>query len=65
VITLESEAAGSGRQQYRIYDAVTGLVEEGYVSVADMIVRQPWLDDSEFPVEVTRRAAPGAQATPV
>ena len=56
VITLESEPAGGGRQQYQIYDAVTGLIEEGSVAVADMIVRQPWLDESwEFPVEVDFR----------
>jgi hypothetical protein len=61
VITLESEAAGSGRQRYRIYDAATGLVEEGAVAVRDMITSQPWLDESfEFPVEVTSR--PGASA---
>jgi hypothetical protein len=54
VIELESEAATSGRQRYRIYDAATGLLEEGSVAVADMIVRQPWLEESwEFPVEVT------------
>jgi hypothetical protein len=54
VITLESEAALSGRQRYRIYDAATGLVEEGWVRVADMVNRSPWLDESfDFPVEVT------------
>jgi hypothetical protein len=54
VIELESEAALSGRQRYRIYDAATGLLEEGSVAVADMIVRQPWLEESwDFPVEVT------------
>lgn len=55
VIELESEAALSGRQRYRVYDAATGLLEEGSVAVADMIVRQPWLEESwEFPVEVSR-----------
>ncbi len=58
VITLESEPmAGSptrGKQRYAIYDPVSGLVEEGYVNVADMIEAQPWLDESfKFPVEVT------------
>jgi hypothetical protein len=58
VITLESEAVGSGRQRYAIYDAATGLVEEGSVAVADMVERQPWLEESwEFPVEVTHRGA--------
>jgi hypothetical protein len=60
VITLESEAALSGRQRYRIYDAATGLVEEGWVRVADMVGRSPWLDESfDFPVEVT--GGPGAR----
>ena len=58
VIELESEAAGSGRQRYRIHDAASGLLEEGSVAVADMVAAQPWLDESwEFPVEVTGRAA--------
>ncbi len=56
VIELESEAATSGRQRYRIYDAATGLLEEGSVAVADMVERQPWLEGSwDFPVEVARR----------
>ena len=56
VIELESEAAASGRQRYRIHDAATGLLEEGSIAVADMVERQPWLDESwEFPVAVERR----------
>jgi hypothetical protein len=56
VIELESEAVGSGRQRYRIYDAATGVLEEGFVAVADMVERQPWLEESwDFPVEVTWR----------
>jgi hypothetical protein len=63
VITLESEAVGSGRQHYAIYDAATGLVEEGSVAVADMVERQPWLEESwEFPVEVERRVESAAAA---
>jgi Transmembrane protein of unknown function (DUF3556) len=59
VIELESEAATSGRQRYRIYDAATGLLEEGSVAVADMVARQPWLEESwDFPVTVARRHAP-------
>jgi len=58
VIELESEAAGSGRQRYRIHDAATGLLEEGSIAVADMIARQPWLEESwDFPVEVETRVA--------
>ena len=56
VVELESEAATSGRQRYRIHDAATGLVEAGSVAVADMIVRQPWLEESwDFPVDVAWR----------
>jgi hypothetical protein len=50
VVTLESQPANDGRQHYRIFDAATGLVEEGHVRVADMIVQQPWLDGRPFPV---------------
>ena len=69
VVELESEAVGSGRQHYAIYDAATGLVEEGSVAVADMVERQPWLEESfEFPVAVERRVGPelpDAPAAPV
>jgi len=51
VVVLESQPAHVQRQRYRIYDAATGLVEEGWVSVADMVERQPWLDGRPFPVE--------------
>ena len=50
VVTLESQPANDGRQHYRIFDAAAGLVEEGHVRVADMIVQQPWLDGRPFPV---------------
>jgi hypothetical protein len=66
VIALESEAATSGRQRYRIYDAATGMLEEGSVAVADMVERQPWLEESwEFPIEVATRRAPEQPAAPV
>jgi hypothetical protein len=55
VVTLESQPAQIQRQRYRIYDAATGLIEEGWVNVADMVARGPWLEESwDFPVEVTR-----------
>ncbi len=54
VITLESQPAHSQRQQYQIYDAATGLIEEGWVEIADMLERLPWLEESwEFPLHVT------------
>src|SRR3954454_2686671 len=57
IVTLESQPAHVQRQRYRIYDAATGLVEEGWVNVADMVARGPWLDGAwDFPVEVTSTA---------
>jgi hypothetical protein len=50
VVTLESQPAHAQRQRYRIWDAADGLVEEGYVDVAEMAKRQPWLDEQPFPV---------------
>lgn len=59
VITLESQPAQIQRQHYRIYDAATGLIEEGYVNVADMVDRLPWLDESwDYPVEVIGQPRP-------
>src|SRR4051794_2527358 len=55
VIALESQPFHIPRQRYRIYDAATGLLEEGLVDVAEMVKRGPWLEGSfEFPVEVVR-----------
>jgi hypothetical protein len=55
VITLESQPLHIQRQHYRIYDAARGLLEEGWVDVAEMVKRGPWLEESwDFPVEVTR-----------
>jgi len=51
VVTLESQPAHVQRQRYRIWDAAEGLVEEGYVDVAEMAKRQPWLGEGEFPVQ--------------
>jgi hypothetical protein len=54
VLTLESQPIHIQRQHYKIYDAATGLIEEGDVKVADMLTRAPWLDNTEsFPVQVT------------
>jgi Transmembrane protein of unknown function (DUF3556) len=53
VVTLESQPAHVQRQRYRVWDAAEGLVEEGYVSVADMARCQPWLGEegaAAFPV---------------
>jgi hypothetical protein len=61
VIILEGQPIHIQKQWYRIVDAKTGLIEEGYVTVKDMLARQPWPEpDDEFPVHVTtgRTAAP-------
>jgi hypothetical protein len=63
VIVLEAQPAHVQRQHYKIFDAATGLIEEGYVRVADMIERQPWLDESgTIPVEVIGAATPASDA---
>jgi hypothetical protein len=55
VVMLESQPIHRQRQHYRIVDAATGLVEEGYVDVAEMVSRQPWLDaDGTIPVRDVR-----------
>ena len=66
VVMLESQPAHIQRQRYRIHDATTGLVEEGWVDVAEMVRRGPWLEESwDFPVEVTRRGEGPTEPTPV
>jgi hypothetical protein len=57
VLILESQPIQRQRQQYRIIDAAGGLVETGYVKVADMVERQPWLDaDGTIPGELLQPA---------
>jgi len=65
IVAIESQPAHIQRQHYRILDAATGLIEEGWVDIADMVERLPWLDGSanpEYPVDVIgrdeRQAAP-------
>jgi hypothetical protein len=54
VIILEGQPIQTQRQWYRIVDAKAGLIEAGYVDVADMLSRQPWPEPGdEFPVHVT------------
>jgi hypothetical protein len=65
VIMLESQPIQRQRQHYRIVDAATGLLEEGYVEVAEMVARQPWLDEDEtIPVTVVVHAEPRSEPTP-
>ncbi|HEX4733995.1 MAG TPA: DUF3556 domain-containing protein [Thermoleophilaceae bacterium] len=53
VVMLESQPFHIPRQRYRIHDAATGLIEEGWVDVAEMGRRGPWLEETfDFPVEI-------------
>jgi hypothetical protein len=63
VIILEGQPIHIQKQWYRIVDAKAGVIESGYVTVEDMLSRQPWPEPGdEFPVHVTtQRAAPGTQ----
>jgi hypothetical protein len=62
VVFLESQPTHIQRQRYRIYDAASGLLEEGWVDVAEMRRRGPWLEESwEFPVEIIRGRARAAE----
>jgi hypothetical protein len=55
VVVLEGQPIHVQKQHYWIYDAAAGLLEEGWVSVAEIVKRGPWLEESfDFPVEVTR-----------
>ncbi|MEU2584118.1 DUF3556 domain-containing protein [Streptomyces avermitilis] len=64
VVLLESQPTHRSRQHYRIVDAASGLIEEGYVNVRDMVVRQPWLDDETpaIPVEPIEAPRPVTEA---
>jgi hypothetical protein len=53
VVVLEGQPIHRQKQHYWIYDAAVGLLEEGWVDVAEMVKRGPWLEESyDFPVEV-------------
>ncbi|HEV7582619.1 MAG TPA: DUF3556 domain-containing protein [Mycobacterium sp.] len=59
VVILEGQPIHIQRQWYRIADAKTGVIEEGYVNVEDMLTRQPWPEPGdEFPVHLTQAAKP-------
>jgi len=47
VILLEGQPIHKSWQAYRIVDAKTGVVERGYVEVADMLARQPWSEPGD------------------
>lgn len=57
LIMIEGQPLHRGTQHYTIYDAASGVIEEGDVAVSDMIVRQPWLDATRsIPAQVTSNA---------
>jgi Transmembrane protein of unknown function (DUF3556) len=56
VVILESQPIHQARQYYRIVDAKTGLIEQGYVDVPALLSRQPWPEEhEELPVHVTTK----------
>ncbi|WP_375486473.1 DUF3556 domain-containing protein [uncultured Mycobacterium sp.] len=55
VIILEGQPIQTQRQWYRIVDAKTGVIEEGYVTVEDMLTHQPWPEPGDqIPVHPTK-----------
>ncbi len=65
VIVLEGQPIHIQRQSYRIVDAKSGVIEEGYVDVKDMLTRQPWPEPGdEFPVHVIDGGDPPRPASP-
>jgi hypothetical protein len=55
VVWAESEAFGSGRQDYLVIDAAVGVVERGSWAVKDAAREQPWLPNGPIPTVVTYR----------
>ncbi len=52
VVWAESEALGSGRQNYLVIDAAVGVVERGSWAVKDAVSEQPWLPNGPIPTDV-------------
>jgi hypothetical protein len=55
VVWAESEALGSGRQDYLVVDAAVGIVERGSWAVKDAVGEQPWLPNGPIATVVTYR----------
>jgi hypothetical protein len=55
VVWAESEALGSGRQNYLVIDAAVGVVERGSWAVKDAVREQPWLANGPIATEVIYR----------
>ncbi|MGA7051495.1 MAG: DUF3556 domain-containing protein [Mycobacterium sp.] len=50
---VESEALGSGVQQYQLIDAALGVIERGTWKVADAVAEQPWLPNGPIPIQAS------------
>jgi hypothetical protein len=48
IVLIDAQPIHRQRQEYRLVDGATGEFERGWVSVADMVTRQPW--DDAIPV---------------
>ena len=46
VIMVESQPLGRNTLHYRIYDAASGLIEQGHVDVRELRTKQPWAWES-------------------
>jgi hypothetical protein len=55
VVWAESEALGSGRQDYLVIDAAVGVVERGSWAVKDAVREHAWLPNGPIPTRVTYR----------
>jgi hypothetical protein len=55
VVWAESEALGSGRQNYLVIDAAVGVVERGSWAVKDAVEQQPWLPNGPIPTAIKYR----------
>ncbi|HEX9031776.1 MAG TPA: DUF3556 domain-containing protein [Streptosporangiaceae bacterium] len=58
VVVVDAQPFQDQRQHYQLIDAATGVLEEGYVAVSDMVANQPWV--AEVPVTVVSPAAAAA-----
>ena len=63
VVWMESQPIHKGTQQYKIIDAALGIIEEGYVMVADEVEALPHLPNGPIPRYTTWRAETGGQTT--
>ncbi|MFE3446076.1 DUF3556 domain-containing protein [Nocardia sp. NPDC059180] len=61
---VESEAFGSGVQQYKLIDAALGVIERGTWKVADAVAEQPWLPNGPIPLQVSWTRATADESQP-